>query len=1174
MDLWTLPPDPFKALGLERSASHQEIKSRYYFLARRYHPNRNHGTHGPLTGDKTFGTYFTRINEAWTILSSPVRKRRYLEMVELVELQDEVETTHMELEFADREASGSEDWSSSDAEDYDMTHLSSISRARSPAPGTPPVSHVSDGPATEHSPTSPSADGTRGRAMGRWQSFLAAGKAQVSARNEAHQATMRRKKLHKYKRRELDFFCEYRDAMVAKIEAEMEAERRREQYETLKWKRQKIEIPIPTSIGRRVRKAQQMHKVVNIFKSSARAAPPSSPLQRKPTLSLRAHVLSSNDAPRGGEFLTVSSPSMMRGPSNSDWKGYSSDVSGDQTSSDDNGIYPVERRSLRSPSAVARRRMPHPNIEQAPPSRATPPPTPPSELQQNGNGKHVDDVTFAMLVKRPTGFEGHDCNEDADSASQGSSLSRSTSPRRPLNTCRDLIRYKFSNDTDAGPGGSKHRRVRSAPGQVSFVNDSDPDLRLSVPAGPMLRIKTVGKLRFPDHIPHANVHLIPSFEEYKLLKPPPETDANPDQLLERLHALDEQVAGRFMIKPDIKNIFKFRLICHGPAKLHPKHGSFIALSYRRRLIVKKHVDHFSLPLDKEMLQAVWDERIAEDEGLWVDQICIDQGSDDEKSTSMSAMDMVYRSARLVVVVLDDVDLKEHEGVVLENHARAYENMKKVAAGKRFRRQEPPFLEGGGKALLRVLQKVLSSSWFRRAWCRHEMRLARDHLFLLPCHTSGSFRQSVIRLTSSCIAHLLALAIEVPFDANIELLKPALHAFFRDRTEPSASGTDFAAHHGNFTTVVAEVFGMETGGDPRLPAKQREADALRDKVSIILNTMECGLALRPELRSSHAVLSKQECYYSLLMLALAARDPGALCSVGKPMILPPPEEGYLQSVVSFLFEPTNVDAGLNNYRTLNRLPADSHITCHIAESGEHFINLDLKFLRPDNPHPPGDSTDDMTLARSFMETCEAKKVGRQRKRYLIHDTTANENFGPMREIYIETLACVFACGPDWMRSVCQRYGVSRYREDLVFAFYLMVSLRTMNNRWPPTEWAEQAASFIMDFVNFLVIRGMPRRQLTKPEKWRPVRLRVPGNGQILTFCPAEVDVQPVVPTVLLDADYVHLARLWLVMPRPKGIGWTLVGKSVMFSDDAALASVSADDGMLRVQQRVSGRGGVR
>ena len=431
------------------------------------------------------------------------------------------------------------------------------------------------------------------------------------------------------------------------------------------------------------------------------------------------------------------------------------------------------------------------------------------------------------------------------------------------------------------------------------------------------------------------------------------------------------------------------------------------------------------------------------------------------------------------------------------------------------------------------------------------------------------------MTSSCIAHLLALATEVPFDAKIELLKPALHAFFRDRTQPTMNGTDLASHHGNFSTVVAEVFGMEAGGDPRLPEEQREADARRDKVSIILNTMECGLALNPRPKSGRVGMSKEDCYYSLLLLALAAGDPGALCSVGKPLRIPVQEAAHRRSyeISCWLFEPTNVDAGLNNYKTLDRLPADSEYSTGFSHR-HHFIKLDLHLLSANNIHRASNDPETLSLAESFVSTCETRKLGRHRKRYLLRDVQANKSFGDMHAVYSETLACVFACGPDWMSQVCARHGVSRFKLDLEPACWLMVALRTMNGKTPKADWVDRAAGFMMDFVNFLVIRGMPQRSLRRPEAWRPSVVKTPNAGKLLMFRPPGDEVRAAVPSMLLDVDYVHLARIWMMVPRTTGSKWTLRGKSVMFGDDAALQQVNCDgdEGQFvrRQQQEVYGR----
>ena len=1178
MDTWTIPPDPYAALGLERDCSAQTIKARYYQLARRYHPNRNYGTD---EAKHALAGHFHRVHEAWLLLNRPEQRKRYLELIELAELQDEVEHKHREMTVWEREESSSEEWASSDAEDYDLTHLSAIRRARSPMGDF--TSDVEDNVratsginAVEH-PHGASKPKPRGREIDRRETHPPVQKPHVRHTREgsdAQSAAKSRKKLEKYKKRELKAFYEYKDAMLIKLGAEIEAERLRTQYEQAKWKREKAESA-PREASTRVRLAQQINRAVMLFKTQATPK-----LQRRPTLNLSKHILGAGENSRDGDFLTVNSPSATR-HLGTHWRGWSSDISGDQTSSEDDGYtHAAVRRSRRSPSTISRRRkVPDPALLAHRTISA-----PDAVPQINGNQQpDLHPPPFRMLIKRPTGLGsplGSAVQDSSDgSASPLSGSSRSPSPHIPGHS-RDLVLFSQEHHDAVLAGNSQHNRTMSAPTVGHFRHGSDPDLDIAVSGLPesMFVVKVIGDLRFKATIPRDHVHRLEQADEDWLLKPPSDEDANPEQLLQKLRVLDPAVAKRFTVKKDIKASFAFRLICSSRHFVRQKHSSFIALSYRRKLVVEKHTDHYTLPLEKEMLQAVWEERISENEGLWVDQICIDQDSDVEKTISMSAMDLVYRSARVVVVALDDLELKEHEGTVLRNHVTEYESLKHVVADKRFRRHQPPYLETHDD-LLQVLQKILSSSWFRRAWCRHEMRLARDHIFLLPCRTAGSFKRTVLRLTSSCIAHLLALATEVPFDAKIELLKPALHAFFRDRTQPATAGHTIA-HHGNFTTVVSEVFGMEAGGDPRLPFEQREADARRDKVSIILNTMECGLALRHAPGSSRINMSKADCYYSLLLLALAAGDPGALCSVGKPMLQISAPESMRHSrptVSSWLFEPTNVDAGLNNYKTLDRLPANSNILTGISHHGSHYVQLDLHMLSRDKLYRASSEPDILSLAEKFVYTCETRKLGRHRKRYLLHDGQANASFGNMREVYGETLACVFACGPDWMTEVCTRHGVSRYKLDLQPACWLMVALRNMNGQWPRADWVDRAAGFIMDFVNFLVIRGMPQRQLRRPEAWRPSVVTTPNAGKLLMFRPPGAEVCAAVPSVLLDVDYVHLARLWMLVPRKgeEGRTWTLRGKSVMFGDDAGIEHVNCDgdEGQVVLKgQRIYGREG--
>src|SRR5215216_4872663 len=62
--------DPYQTLGVDRKASDEEIKKAYRKLARQYHPDRN-------AGDKAAEERFKEVQEAYSILSDPEKRKTY-----------------------------------------------------------------------------------------------------------------------------------------------------------------------------------------------------------------------------------------------------------------------------------------------------------------------------------------------------------------------------------------------------------------------------------------------------------------------------------------------------------------------------------------------------------------------------------------------------------------------------------------------------------------------------------------------------------------------------------------------------------------------------------------------------------------------------------------------------------------------------------------------------------------------------------------------------------------------------------------------------------------------------------------------------------------------------------------------------------------------------------------
>ena len=185
----------------------------------------------------------------------------------------------------------------------------------------------------------------------------------------------------------------------------------------------------------------------------------------------------------------------------------------------------------------------------------------PHELS-NGNHEPISPISGPgpkVMVRKPTNLSDRfDVQgSDADSASASS---RSPSPHPPrlepnkfvLVPTKGLSEVLGCDRDRRTRSPSPDRRPNSRNGGASGTQSPPSELYL-------FQIKQVGQLQYKN-IPMDHVHELTYMEKQWMLGVEPDADMDPDALLESISRLDQKVASLFMVKPDIKASFNFRLV--------------------------------------------------------------------------------------------------------------------------------------------------------------------------------------------------------------------------------------------------------------------------------------------------------------------------------------------------------------------------------------------------------------------------------------------------------------------------------------------------------------------------------------------------------------------------------------------------------------------------------------
>ncbi len=447
-----------------------------------------------------------------------------------------------------------------------------------------------------------------------------------------------------------------------------------------------------------------------------------------------------------------------------------------------------------------------------------------------------------------------------------------------------------------------------------------------------------------------------------------ESKARATAILARLKQLNSDIAPQFRRKKDALANIRLRMIRPNPQASVHYVSSYIAVSYCwhngdwARAPAATPVSR-GWEISEPMVNAVMALRKSPDEGVWLDKLCIDQGDATDKADHIAAMDAIYRSARRVAILLEDVQLdkdeedagfifaKFYEGLCREVKDRGLEGEEKRRfIDEYFPRQEQEFCGNGMSHILAAAKpfaiKVLSARWYSRGWCAHESRMTKHQKTnnpLLMCFGSDGS----------------VLAFEFRFIHYLGL-------YLSDSEQPQTlQGGEFQTQlHDPEPKTLRQFWWriqrLMPDSSPHVSAMQHLVSILPfaclekgDLMSIALNT--AGIPLSYDHRGAECKAkptSVEEVIWKFSLMVLASGDLVPLVSKGDKMKLP--SSG---TDVEFISWATNLHQGVLNERLPNPLP-DS-ITAITPE----YIEMDL-FVFESLPRPA--TPDSQTKATRLID----------------------------------------------------------------------------------------------------------------------------------------------------------------------------------------------------------------
>ncbi len=410
-----------------------------------------------------------------------------------------------------------------------------------------------------------------------------------------------------------------------------------------------------------------------------------------------------------------------------------------------------------------------------------------------------------------------------------------------------------------------------------------------------------------------------------------------------------------------------------------------------------------------MADAILSLRTSGDEGVWLDKLCINQSDESEKAIAIGAMDVVYRSARRLVILLEDVQLDATEQKAAEMYAGCYKNMEQLIiknsiqceAKTKFMRSNK-YLTGFNDELdmeaaqklwedaRQFLKKLLTARWFSRAWCAHERRIVgcpvKENTPILFCFGANG---GAIPFEFRFIQYH-ALRLFIAEEATHPILKPDF------------DGTSWIRHlYLRIHLLQSEPVDLEISLMQYLESIIRlDCSKKGDMVSIALNT-----ARLPLVYSGHANTG-EEVIWIMALLTIASGDIQPLVMDGTKLRIP--DNDGTRTITSWVERPIVL-----------KIPSSKrilHIDKHsITAITREYIELDI-LLSTDLPEKPSQAS--MEKSSVLVKTHFLKELNRSISTGGSEEAQDAHHFLQGNSIshdFIQTwLALVLDCGIEWIK----------------------------------------------------------------------------------------------------------------------------------------------------------------